>query len=174
MLEKFIPFVKEQSAFHARMADLFGPNSRQQDLKRSQKHAESSAKFAELAQALEQAEKAPPVVATAPSKPKQLSLGFDEIQDLPDELLQELSISDADRTDYAILQIIEECGGIASLDRILVGLYKATGEVMKRTTLTSRAYRMVQKGNLFSVPTKKGVYSTHELTEDQVSQILGS
>jgi hypothetical protein len=45
---------------------------------------------------------------------------------------------------------------------------------MKRSTLTSRAYRMVQKGNLFSVPTKKGVYSTHELTEDQVSQILGN
>lgn len=174
MLEKFIPFVKDQSAYHARMADRFGPDSKQKDLKRAQKHAESSAKFAELAQVLEQA---PKTQATAPqgsAKPRQLSLGFDEIQDLPDELLQELSISDADRTDYAILQIIEECGGIASLDRILVGLYKATGEVMKRSTLTSRAYRMAQKGNLFSVPTKKGVYSTHELTEEQVSQILGN
>lgn len=174
MLEKFIPFVKEQSAFHARMADLFGPNSRQKDLKRSQKHAESSARFAELAQALEQAAKATLTAPTTPPRPKQLSLSFDEIQDLPDDLLKELSISDADRTDYAILQIIEECGGIASLDRILVGLYKATGEVMKRSTLTSRAYRMAQKGNLFSVPTKKGVYSSHELTEDQVAELLGN
>lgn len=174
MLEKFIPFVKDQSAYHARMAARFGPDSPQKDLFRAKKHSESSAKFAELALALEKADKALPIVTTAPSKPKQLSLGFEEIQDLPDELLQELSISDADRTDYAILQIVEECGGIASLDRILVGLYKTTGEVMKRSTLTSRAYRMVQKGNLFSVPTKKGVYSTHELTEDQVSQILGN
>ena len=174
MLEKFIPFVKEQSAYHARMADVFGPNSRQPNLRRSQKHAESSAKFAELALEMESAAKNPAPAPSATTKPQQLSLSFNEIQGLPDELLQELSISDGDRTDYAILQIIEECGGIASLDRILVGLYKATGEVMKRTTLTSRAYRMAQKGNLFSVPTKKGVYSTHELTEDQVSQILGN
>lgn len=174
MLEKFIPFVKDQSAYHAKMAARFGPGSQQKDPFRAQKHAESSAKFAELAQALEQAANMPSAVPSAALKPRQLSLGFDEIQDLPDELLQELSISDADRTDYAILQIIEECGGIASLDRILVGLYKATGEVMKRSTLTSRAYRMAQKGNLFSVPTKKGVYSTHELKEDQVSQILGN
>jgi hypothetical protein len=173
MLEKYLPFVKDQCAFHKRMAENFGPESKHPNPGRSEKHAETSAKFAELAAAIEEAVKALAQNTNKPLKPHQLSLSFDEIQGLPDELLQELSISDGDRIDYTILRIIEDAGGMASLDRILVGLYKETGEVMKRVTLTSRAYRMTQKGILHSVPNKKGVYSTQELTEKEVSEIIG-
>ena len=74
--------------------------------------------------------------------------------------------------DFAILKIVEAAGGIASLDRILVGLYKETGEIMKRTTLTSRMYRMSQKGLIFPVHGKKGAYSSEELTEEQVEQLI--
>jgi hypothetical protein len=172
-LEKFLPLVKDQAVFHEKMASRFGPNSKSPIPWRAEKHAETGAQFKELALAMEEAARAPAGVPGKPLKPHQLSLSFDEIQGLPDELLQELSFSEGDKTDYTILKTIEDAGGIASLDRILVSLYRETGEVMKRNTLTSRTYRMAQKGLLFSVPGKKGVYSTRELTETEVSEILG-
>ena len=53
------------------------------------------------------------------------------IEGLPKELMDELSISDADRTEFAIMNIIDENGGIASLDNILIGLYKKTNDILK-------------------------------------------
>jgi hypothetical protein len=166
-----IPFVKDQAAFHLKMAERFGPKSEHPNPKRSERHATSGATFALLAQKMEalSSEKIEP---SKPSKPKPLSLSFEEIDGLPPELLQELSISDGDRTDYAIVRVIEECGGVASLDRILYGLYKETGEVLKRVTLTSRLYRMIQKGLVFPFPKKKGVYSTAEVSEAEADSLI--
>lgn len=103
----------------------------------------------------------------------QLTLSLDEIQGLPDELIKELSI-DTDSTDFIIASLINEAGGILSLDKILVGLYKKTGEIHKRTPLSNRLYRMGQRGEIFSLPGKKGIYSTRELTPEEVEKILNS
>jgi hypothetical protein len=105
---------------------------------------------------------------------KQLSVSPEELEGLPEELINELSVSDADKTEFAIVNLINENGGILPLDRILIGMYKKTGEITKRQTMTSKLYRMSQKGLVFSVPSKKGFYSTEELTEDDVTQIFGS
>jgi hypothetical protein len=70
--------------------------------------------------------------------------------------------------------VIDEAGGVASLDQILVGHFRKTGEVMKRTTLTSRLYRMANKGLIFPLPNKKGVYSTSKFSDHEVAQLLGA
>jgi hypothetical protein len=70
---------------------------------------------------------------------------LEDIEGLPPELMQELSISDADRLEFTIVGIINEAGGLMSLDKIIIGLYKKSGEIHKRSTLTSRLYRMIQK-----------------------------
>jgi hypothetical protein len=104
---------------------------------------------------------------------KQLFLTFEEIQNAPDELLKELNISDTDKQDMLIEYIIAESGGILSLDRIIVELYKRTKEVPKRNTLTSRLFRMAGRGIIYNVPGKKGVYSTYELSEHEAKKMFG-
>lgn len=104
---------------------------------------------------------------------RNITLTLEDIEGLPPELMQELSISDADRLEFTIVSIINDAGGILSLDKIIVGLYKKTGEVHKRSTLTSRLYRMIQKSLIYSVPYRKGIYSTQELTDDDVKRLFG-
>jgi hypothetical protein len=62
---------------------------------------------------------------------------------------------------------------LLSLDKLIIGLYKKTAEIHKRSTLTSRLYRMIQKGLIYSVPYRKGIYSTQELSEDDVKGLFG-
>lgn len=173
-LLRHLPLVKSQAEFHAAMAAKFGEGSKIPMPKRAAKHAATSLQFQELTLDMEEASK---LLEQGPrptaSKPVQLSLSFEELEGLPQELLQELSFSDGDRTDYTIIRLIEDLGGIASLDRILFSLFKQTGEINKRSALTSRLYRMAQKGMIFPVPNKKGAYSTQELTEEEAAKILG-
>jgi hypothetical protein len=172
-VSKYLPFVNDQREFHETMAAKYASTSP----KRAERHIATAALFKELGEDLERlpsilSQRAETTTSPQPKAQSPISLTFDDIQGLPDELLQELSFSDGDKTDYSILKVVEEIGGVASIDRILVGLYRKTGEIMKRNTLTSRLYRMGQKGMLFSVPGKKGVYSTEELTESQALDLF--
>ncbi len=102
-----------------------------------------------------------------------MSLTLEDVEGLPSELMQELSISDSDKLDFAIESIMNEAGGVLSLDKILIGLWKKTGEIHKRGNLTSRLYRMRQKGTIHAVPNKSGYYSTRPLSEQDVRRLFG-
>lgn len=166
MLNKHIDFVNEQIAFHKASAERY-KNSKF----RNSKHLETASRFEELleylrhaSEELEEAKKR----ANSKSRPKtlRLSLTPEELEGLPQELLDELS--SADRSEYLILNILEDAGGVASLDKILVELFRRTNEVTKRSTLTSRIYRMAQKNLVHSVPGKKGVYSLQPMSREDV------
>ncbi len=60
-----------------------------------------------------------------------------------------------------------------SLDKIMLALYERTKEFPRRTTITSRLYRMALRGMIFNVPGKKGIYSTYELTEADAKKMFG-
>ncbi|TWC65285.1 hypothetical protein FBX98_11448 [Burkholderia sp. SJZ115] len=87
-------------------------------------------------------------------------------------MLAELSLNDSDRKDFLIVEIIDDIGGTASLDRILVNLYKRTGEIEKRTKLVSRLYRMVSKDLIYQSPDRKGVYTTSKPNEERYQATL--
>lgn len=89
-----------------------------------------------------------------------------DLAGLPKELMDELNLSDSDQQEITLLEIMEELGGVATLDRLLVAWYRKQGEVLKRRALTSRLHRMVSKGRLFSVRGRKGVYSTTRQSKD--------
>lgn len=175
-LLKYVPLVNEQAAFHEHMAKKFA-----YDKRRSDKHSGTASWFRQLIADIESPEDKLSQVSTLPAtvdpvpqpqKKIQLDLSYDEVQGLPSELIQELSVSEGDKVEFAILKTIRELGGVASLDRILVGIYKETNEIIKRTTLTSRVYRMSQKGLVFSVPNRKGAYSLRELTQEEAAAII--
>jgi hypothetical protein len=169
ILDSLISFVNEQISFHDRRAKWLKGEKPQN----AKKHAETAEVFRQLHKfLLEKNEEGPIVKKKPPKQQLKLSLTPAEIEGLPEELMQELSISSADKAEYAILNLMEEAGGIMSLDQILVGLYKATKEVHKRQTLTSRLYRMAQRNQVFSVPSKKGVYSLEQLTDTEVAKLM--
>ena len=164
-LEKFLAFVKSQDEFHTRQSIRF-----KHDLRRFDLHSGTAKTFNELHEFLSNIEEHTALISSM-TKKNPLSLGWNELEDLPPELMAELSITDSDKLDYSIAELIEKSGGVASLDRILVDIYKLTGEILKRTTLNARLYRMMQKGLVYSVPTKKGVYSSTPITEEDAVKV---
>lgn len=168
LITQDLDVLNEQIAFHKKRSQTA------KEAFRKKIHSETALKLALIADHIAKLLSA---LAEAQNRPKpvklgnQLTLSYDEIKGLPQELLEELSI-DSNSPDYTIIDLIEESGEILSLDKILVGLYKKTGEIHKRSQLNNRLYRMVQRGELFSVAGKKGVYSTRELTDDEVENIL--
>lgn len=168
-------FVNKQAEFHERKDASFrsrAENSqsnaaRSQLRSRAKSHAILASQFRRIATMMKDALI---VQSIAPSN-RNLGLTPHDIDGLPDELIQELSISDADIADFGILSVVDEAGGILSLDKILIGLYKRSGEIHKRTAINSRIYRMIQKGLMFPVPSRKGVYSTREITEEEAENI---
>ncbi len=107
-----------------------------------------------------------------PPLPQRLNLDWEEIEGLPPEVLEELSISESDRTKFNIISGIRAMGGVASLDRIIIYLYKQHNDLQKRGPLNQRLYRMVQKELIFSVPRKKGVYSSSPMSEEDAAKLL--
>lgn len=169
IVSKMITFVNEQAEFHEKMAERFSS-----DPKRADKHKTTGAAFRELASdiaALSEQAHTPKTELSAKTV-QSLYLSLEEVSGLPDELLKELGISDGE--DYAILRIVDDCGGVASIDRILLGLFHKTKEIVKRQALTSRLYRMAQKGLIYSVPDRKGVYSIKDLSSEEASELLGN
>jgi hypothetical protein len=71
-----------------------------------------------------------------------------------------------DNLDFQILSLLEDAGGMMSLDQLLVGLYKSTGKVYKRQAITSQLYRMAHKGLTANVPEKKGVYALAQVSTE--------
>ena len=171
-MESHAIFVKEQLASQEFLAKKYETSPY-----RSGKHLTTAKKFRELLTELEgidrkeNEESEPSSRGTATAK--RISLTLDDIEGLPDELIKELNITEADRQELIIENIIARKGGILSLDKIMVGLYQRTGEIHKRNTLISRLYRMAQRGMIFNVPGKKGVYSTYEVSEAEAKRLFG-
>jgi hypothetical protein len=170
-MESHAIFVKEQLASQEFLAKKYDASPY-----RAGRHLATAKKFRELLTELESIDKreidAEPI-ARGSATAKRISLTLEDIEGLPEELIKELNITEADRQELIIENIIARQGGILSLDKIMVGLYQRTGEINKRNTLISRLYRMAQRGMIFNVPGKKGVYSTYEVSEADAKRLFG-
>ncbi|MFS2137967.1 hypothetical protein [Duganella sp. Dugasp56] len=155
ILEKYDSFVKEQIAHNDRAATKF-----RHDDKRAQSYLERGAMFRQMLAEMELL-CAPLPVAPLPDTSiteANFRLTQEEIKDLPQALLDQLSLTDSDKKDFLIVEIIDELGGATSLDKLLIAIYRRTGEVEKRSRLNSRLYRMANKKMVFAHPTRKGIY----------------
>lgn len=81
------------------------------------------------------------------------------VHDLPPELLEELSIAKSDELEDQLVTVINAYGGEATLDQILVGLFRKFNISQKRRFIQNKLYRMSM---VWSVEGKKGVYTTTE------------
>jgi hypothetical protein len=173
ILQKHLGYVNEQIQFQEKMMDKFAGNSFRQALHKSTRD-KAVALSADLELADKELDKGPMPASTNTTGTPRLSLTPKELEGLPQEVLAELNLSQGDKTELAIYEIIESSGGIISLDRLLVALYRKTGEIIKRQNLTSKLYRMGTKDQVFSVSGKKGVYSNKPLSPEDVEKIFGN
>lgn len=88
---------------------------------------------------------------------KALPPDLGNVYDLPAELREELSVLKTDETEDQIVTAINAQGGTATLDQILVGIYRKFGVVQKRRFVQGKLYRMEA---VWPVDGRKGVYTT--------------
>jgi hypothetical protein len=174
ILSKHTPFVNEQIGFHTKQVTKYREDGRFPSAYRYSLHAATLSRFEELLKDLLQADTQLDSGASARqysiqdlNSKMQFQLFPEDIEGLPQELIDQLSINDADKLEFEIINIIDEAGGFLNLDKILIGLFKKTNEVHKRTPLTAKLYRMCQKQLISAVPNKKGVYTTQETSNDE-------
>ena len=89
-----------------------------------------------------------------------------KLDDLPEALLTELSVTKTDTLEDQLVTAINAHGGTASLDQILVGLYRKFSVIQKRRFVQNKLYRMTM---VWSVPGKKGVYTTEPPKEQPLA-----
>ncbi len=88
-----------------------------------------------------------------------------ELAGLPKEVIEQLSIKNKDPQEILITELIDAAGGKLSLDRILIGIYYKTKEIVKRPLLTAKLYRMVQNEQIYKEPNKRSVYTTTPISQ---------
>jgi hypothetical protein len=164
ILEKYGSFVKEQIDHNERSASKF-----RADEKRAQAYMQRAAMFRQLLVELEHLSSP---VTTEPITEANFRLTQEEIQDLPPELLEQLSLTDSDKKEFLLAQIIDDLGGATSLDKLLIAIFRRTGEVEKRTRLNSRLYRMANKGMIHAHPTRKGIYANKPFPAESAQAAL--
>jgi hypothetical protein len=189
MVEKFAPLVKRQIEYWQWQIDRFQPNNPRFRESKVQRYKSLVADFTKLLEYLNKAEgtnlhperrwsAAASVAASAKrptpheiraplphEAPTQTQVADDEegglgnLSDLPPELLAELSEGAKSATD-PLVKIIQDRGGTATLDEILVDLYRKYNELGKRTLVGNKLYRLGRRKLVWAVPGKKGVYTT--------------
>jgi len=93
------------------------------------------------------------------SLPDNLGKRVGNLDELPEELRVQLQIGKIGEFEQRIIDLIrDEYDGVANVDEVLVGLYRATGDIHQRQQLANKLYRMGQAGQIVSVPRKKRVY----------------
>ena len=83
-----------------------------------------------------------------------------DLSDIPAELRAELSGIEMDELEAQLLAVINAYGGTADLNQILIGLFRKFGSVQKRRFVQQKLWRMTNEEIIWSIPKRKGVYST--------------
>ncbi len=181
-----IEFVNAEAVYHQRRADFLKKQS-PKEAKPIEKHQKLVASYSQLAADLAVAQVkldefvvAPPefvrtshLIAALPDVDgaraildNPLSIMPEHLLGLPQELIEQLNISETDKFEANVIHLVNAAGGTMLLDLILIGLYHMTKETHQRQQFANKLYRMTRKGTLYSVPGKKGLYTTTEPEDD--------
>jgi hypothetical protein len=178
MIAKFIGIVKQQISFWRYQVTTYGPGHPEYRPAKIAKYEYLIRDFTELLKYLEAQEKdrppafadqpqprfpdelsAPAIIRPAATPPPTQQNTQDDLSDLPPELLKELSDSAKGETDV-LIKIIDGRGGTATLDEILIDLYRKHKEIGKRPLIANKLYRLSRRELCWSVPGRKGAYTT--------------
>lgn len=157
-IDELLLFVKSQSDYQQSRAEHYGKSD---DSIRQQEYQKRADMFCHVLYFID---------SNKPIKKDSLYITAEDLVGLPQELIDALNITPSDKKDFLIADIIKELGGIAMLDKIMIAIYRKTGEIETRTKLTARIYRMINKGLVFAHPSKKGVYTSKKLEKSEFDE----
>ncbi len=168
-IDESIEYVNQQLAFY--QSKVGDPKTR--NIKFFEHHSEATQSIKAHLEHLKQVSSTADNEASSINKNDYVSITPNDIQGLPQELINELGLTESDHNEFEIVNLIKQHGGVMSLDHVLIALYKKTGAIHKRKILTAKLYRMVNKGLVFT--DKRGVYSLcPEENSDKDSKIANS
>ena len=92
-----------------------------------------------------------------------MKVDVNDLVDLPEELLREMGVTNTDRRNVLLLEIMKKHEPEpTSINQLLLGIYKETGEIEKRSRLIGRMYRLARRGAVSALPGKKGLYRRNQ------------
>ncbi len=174
MLEKFIDLVKGQVDYYQSQLDRFPPTNPRYRPDQVKMYQRLLADHKDLFEYLETQKKTSgqsgvEIIATPAgeqiARPKAVAAGIpsqkhaDDFSDLPSELLEQLSSRSKKGQADVLVQIIADRGGAASLDDILIDLYRKTGEIGQRTLIGNKLYRLAKAGQVSTTEGRKGIFT---------------
>lgn len=83
---------------------------------------------------------------------------YGDLSDIPPELLKELAGIKVDDLEQQLSTIIKSTEGEVQIDALLIELFRRFKVIQTRKFLQNKLWRMAQKGSIYSVPGRKGVY----------------
>ena len=157
-IEEEVRFVKSQIEHHAKTAAWHSSKGR---FDKEARHKGLHKRFVSLLSKIKEIEKQE--VSSAPTKVSSNNVGgrLGDLSDVPEHIRKQLVTVQVDELEQQILDVIgSEFGGSASIDEIMVGLWRKYKVGDKdREFLARKIYRMVRSNSVFSVPKRKGIYA---------------
>lgn len=150
-INRLIDFVNGQASYQLERSEHYAA---QQDSQRAASYYARYEEFIELESFLD---------SKRPAPASSINITPDDLVGLPPELIAELNISDSDKKEFVILDVLKDLGGLGSIDKLMIGIYKRSGEIYDRNKLMARLYRMSVKELIYQHPSRKGVYSLEKL-----------
>ena len=134
-IDEHLAFIQEQITFNERMA----AKNKNGNGQKFSAYSDRACKFKELLEFLEDM----PLSTVQPNddgEAQRLTLMPEDIEGLPPELLEQLSISESDLLDFKIIEIIQARRGLATLDQIIIDLYQAPIRLCTRGIRSTPGY----------------------------------
>jgi septal ring factor EnvC (AmiA/AmiB activator) len=99
-------------------------------------------------------------VSVSENKLENVGRRIGDISDLPEALRKQLQVARLDDLEEKIIKTIKErYENIATIDEIMVGLYRDFNHVIEdRRQLANKLYRMTKSGHIESVKERRGVF----------------
>lgn len=157
-LDEEIAFVKSQIEHHKRSVEHFRTKNNDTKFRR---HSGILRRFEDILLKMESAND--PASVSLALTPENTKIGsrLGDVMDLPEEMRAQLVSVQFDEAEMQIVNLVKDSfGGVATIDEIFVGLYRAHDISSPREALANKIYRMTRKELLFSVSGRKGVYTT--------------
>jgi hypothetical protein len=155
-LQDLIRFSKNQAAYHSKKGTESGLKPYQ-----VKKHREAYEGLTDITTFLESL----PSDAAAAGAEKDIDIfaldPFD-LGNIPDDLVEELKISRAEKADAQLLELFKYARRPLNISEALIGLYRKFEVSEKRTAISARLYRLTQANQLESVEGERGVYKLAE------------
>lgn len=148
----FIKFLKSRQSFHSRKAKYLAVKNPDA----AKKHMHTAASHGEIIKWFEESPNES--IAQKETNDEDLfSLNPLDLQDLPDDFVTELNVTESDRQDAQLIELLKIAGRPLELTEFLIAAYRRFDVRLKRTALSARLYRMAKRNMVHH--TKQGVYA---------------